>query len=991
MDDALKPLSHGFDADAWVPDRRARWAGRVAGWMLLLLGATGALGLLPGLQFLKQPVTGFSPLSLVTGLSLCALGAGLVALVSGKRTAGAVGAAGAVLVGALAVTQYLVGVDLGINPVAGGGAATIGLSSSVRVSIASAMLLGLAGAGLLTLASPISPHRGRLFAGGFGCVVVAFALGILLTTGIWNLEQQAGLLAGSSVQTLIGSLIGGSCLVFIAWSADPAAARTAYWLPVSVGAGCLVTAIFLWRALIIYEDDRVRGQATIAARTARREIYGQVQTGTRLLGRIARFSSPPRPQSFNWLNSMVAITRDIDGLLAIAWTDSTSKVTYIAPPTSDADTLRSQLQRGLEAALGGVPPSSWHSATMYFGIGAEGQTFAAAVPVCAPAGCSGYVLGVFDAAGLLEPVLDNPGEGYAFTILTSRGASLLTSREPPAGARNLMDRSSFKLGDLNWQLQVGATRETLQRLRSKLPDLLLLAGLLVTALLPLTVRLAQMTWSRARLVERVRLNLALETATDGIWEWDVPSGAAIRSATLWRHLGYGPIEFPAKIDSWMSLIYPDDRAAVQAAMAAHLAGKTESFEAEYRIRDHLGGWHWVIDRGRVVERAPSGVPLRVLGISADVTERKRTDEALEASERRFRACFDSAYQLQKLLDLEGRVLEANRTALDFSRTTIEQLRGVPLWDTEIWVNSPASREALRAAFVEACKGKTVRQEMELDAGEGYHAIIDFSLTPIMDTEGRVVQLLAEGRDVTASRQAEDQLREVESLSTMGRLAARVAHEINNPLAGIQNSFLLIKDAVPENHPHHSYVGAIEREISRIAGVTRQLYETYRPDTDGARETSIPNVVGDAVALLGQVNRDSKVTIKVDLQRAPQVVQLPDALLRQALYNLVQNAVEASPKGGTVWVTAAGEDGMFELRVKDNGPGIPQEIRERIFEPFFTTKPSSTRTGGMGLGLSLVRRSVHALGGQVEIIDVPEGGTEFVVRLPLGTRHAGAIS
>jgi PAS domain S-box len=414
-----------------------------------------------------------------------------------------------------------------------------------------------------------------------------------------------------------------------------------------------------------------------------------------------------------------------------------------------------------------------------------------------------------------------------------------------------------------------------------------------------------MTWSRARLVERVRLNLALETATDGIWEWDVPSGAAIRSATLWRHLGYGPTEFPAKIDSWMSLINPDDRAAVQAAMAAHLAGKTESFEAEYRIRDHLGGWHWVIDRGRVVERAPSGVPLRVLGISADVTERKRTDEALEASERRFRACFDSAYQLQKLLDLDGRVLEANRTALDFSRTTIEQLRGVPLWDTGIWLNSPTSREALRAGFAEACKGKTVRQEMELDAGEGRHAIVDFSLTPIMDTEGRVVQLLAEGRDITASRQAEEQLREVESLSTMGRLAARVAHEINNPLAGIQNSFLLIKDAVPEDHPHHSYVGAIEREIGRIAGVTRQLYETYRPDSDGARETSIPNLVGDAVALLGQVNRDARVTIKVDLQRAPHVVQLPDALLRQAVYNLVQNAVEASPKGGTVWVTAAG--------------------------------------------------------------------------------------
>jgi PAS domain S-box-containing protein len=990
MDDALKPLSRGFDADALVPDGQARSAGRVVGWLLVVLGATGAIGLLPGLQFLKQPVTGFSPLSLVTGLSLCAIGAGLVALVSGKRTAGALGASAAVLVAALALTQYLLGINLGINPIVGGGTLPSGLGSTVRVPIASAMLLGLAGAGLLTLASPMSPHRGRLFAGGLGCVVVAFALGILVTTGIWNLEQQAGLLAGSSLQTLIGSLIGGSCLVFIAWSADPTAARSAYWLPVSVGAGCLVTAIFLWRALIIYEDDRVRGQATIAARTARREIYSQVQTGTRLLGRIARFSSQPNPKSPNWSSSMVAITRDIDGLLAIAWTDSTAKVTYVAPPTVDNDALRTQLRRGLEATLEGAPPASWHSATMYFGVGAT-EAFAAAIPICDDKGCNGYVLGLFDTAGLLAPVLDNPGEGYAFTILNSRGTSLITSREPPAGSQNLMDRSLFKLGDLNWQLQVGATKETLQRLRSKLPDLLLLGGLLVAALLPLTVRLAQVTWSRARLVERVRLNLALETATDGIWEWDVPSGAAIRSATLWRHLGYGASEFPAKIDSWMSLINPEDRPAVQSAIAAHLSGKTESFEAEYRIRDHLGGWHWVIDRGRVVERAPSGIPIRVLGISADVTERKRADEALEASERRFRACFDSAYQLQKLLDLEGRVLEANRTALDFAGSTIEQLRGVPLWDTEIWLNSPASRQMLREAFAEARKGKTVRKEMELNVGDGQHSIVDFSLTPIKDNMGNVVQLLAEGRDVTANKQAEDQLREVESLSTMGRLAARVAHEINNPLAGIQNSFLLIKDAVPADHPHHSYVGAIEREISRIAGVTRQLYETYRPDTDGSRETSISNLVGDAVALLGQVNRDSRVRIEVDLQRAPHVVQLPDALLRQAVYNLVQNAVEASPKGGTVWVTAAGEDGTFELRVKDKGPGIPREIRERIFEPFFTTKPSSTRTGGMGLGLSLVRRSVHALGGHLEILDVPGGGTEFVVRLPHGTRLAGAIS
>ncbi len=311
---------------------------------------------------------------------------------------------------------------------------------------------------------------------------------------------------------------------------------------------------------------------------------------------------------------------------------------------------------------------------------------------------------------------------------------------------------------------------------------------------------------------------------------------------------------------------------------------------------------------------------------------------------------------------------------------------MPLWDTAIWLNSPASREVLRAAFAEAWNGKTVRKEMELDAGEGRHAIIDFSLTPIMDAEGRVVQLLAEGRDITASKQAEDQLREVESLSTMGRLAARVAHEINNPLAGIQNSFLLIKDAVPESHPHHSYVGAIEREIGRIAGVTRQLYETYRPETDGARETSIPNVVGDAVALLGAGQSRCQGEHQGGLAAArPKSYSFPTRCCARHCITWCRTRSRPPRKGEPFRCRPRRRDGMFALRVKDGGPGIPQEIRERIFEPFFTTKPSSTRTGGMGLGLSLVRRSVHALGGHVEILDVPEGGTEFVVRLPLGTR------
>ena len=95
----------------------------------------------------------------------------------------------------------------------------------------------------------------------------------------------------------------------------------------------------------------------------------------------------------------------------------------------------------------------------------------------------------------------------------------------------------------------------------------------------------------------------------------------------------------------------------------------------------------------------------------------------------------------------------------------------------------------------------------------------------------------------------------------------------------------------------------------MASITRQLYETYRPESDGVTDASVNTVVTDAVAMLQQVNRQSKATVDVDTSGAPGVVRVPAGLLRQAVYNLVQNAVEASPKGGTVWVTAAGEDGM----------------------------------------------------------------------------------
>ncbi|HSB55327.1 MAG TPA: ATP-binding protein [Gemmatimonadales bacterium] len=964
-------LSPWTGTDLGIVSRRVHAITRGLGWTLAILGIAGTTGWLLAHGKLAQPAAGFPPDSLIEPVAIFIIGLGLVSAAAGRARGPALAGAAIICFGVAALIRQIF--HVGPEALLRDPGAAPGTLVPLSVPVSSALLFLTAGVGLIGLALPMRLDRSRLAAGTFGAILAVLSLGLIAVRLMWRPDAQGSLLVGSSVLLLAASLLLGSCLGLITWSSDPDTASTP-WVPLTLGVACLATSLFLWRALVAYEQDQIRELTRVASHTARLQIEQQVNAATKVLSRIARFSPRSRVKE----NSAVALTRDVDGLRGIVWLDSAYHVIQVRPQTIDSAELRMDLERLLPGEMDTIASES--QPVHYFTL-SRPNGVAIALPYCGEARCSGYQVGIFDSERLLEPALADSGSGFIHAVAQQRR----TIVSPPGRVLLPVEwtqHSRYAIGNIQWDLVTWPSDQTLNRLRSGLPDLLLLLGLLVSTLLPLAIRLGQMNLTRARLAERVRVNLALETATDGIWEWDVTTGNARRSAALWRHLGYNPGAMSTGADPWSSLIHPNDQTRVMNALSDHLSGLTQTFEARYRIRGHAGDWHWVIDRGRVVERSPTGQPRRVLGISADVTDRQRADEALAASERRFRASFDSAAQVLLLLDADGRVLEANHAALDFTKLDLPALRGLPLWELPCWRDGAEAAGEVRADVLEALEGAPVRRELELVDAKGEVLLLELLISPIHDAGGQVFQLLADGRDITVRRRAEDVLREVESLTTMGRMAARVAHEINNPLAGIQNAFLLIKDAVPADHPHRAYVGAVEREIARIAGVTRQLYETYRPEQNGAHGTSVTGLVSDAVALLEQINRGTGVKIDVNLTGVPGTVRLPEAILRQALYNLVQNAVEASPPGGVVEVVATVDAGVFILRVRDRGPGIPAEIRERVFEPFFTTKSATVRTGGMGLGLSLVGRSVQALGGHVEIHDRDGGGTEFVVRLPI---------
>ncbi len=231
------------------------------------------------------------------------------------------------------------------------------------------------------------------------------------------------------------------------------------------------------------------------------------------------------------------------------------------------------------------------------------------------------------------------------------------------------------------------------------------------------------------------------------------------------------------------------------------------------------------------------------------------------------------------------------------------------------------------------------------------------------------------------RELERQRMENEKLAITGRMAARVVHEINNPLGGIQYSFLLIKDCVPKEHKHYGYVGMIEKEIKRIASIVKQMLNMSRPLNKSYQAFNINITICDVIAMLK--GNCAKYGVEINYNTCNELLMVPmyEDSLRQVLFNIIQNAIEASPKGGEVKVTLKDGEEYLTIMVADKGSGIPDELRSQIFEPFFTTK-SKISTGGVGLGLSICKDMLETMGGSIDFVSKKDKGTTFAIELPI---------
>jgi signal transduction histidine kinase len=233
----------------------------------------------------------------------------------------------------------------------------------------------------------------------------------------------------------------------------------------------------------------------------------------------------------------------------------------------------------------------------------------------------------------------------------------------------------------------------------------------------------------------------------------------------------------------------------------------------------------------------------------------------------------------------------------------------------------------------------------------------------------------------AYRQLQDtqqQLIQSESMAAVGKVAARVAHEVNNPLAIIKTAVRIIRNQSAPDTPTTGSLQMIEDEISRIARIIQELLEFSRPTTPVQEWVQINAIIQSLELLLEQDLREKRIALKVILEPELPLVRISSDQLKQVVLNMVRNAADAMPQGGELVIRTARQGPIVELSIADTGCGIPAEHREHIFDPFFTTKG---RGRGVGLGLSVSYGIITAARGRIEVESEVGKGSMFRVGLP----------
>jgi len=506
------------------------------------------------------------------------------------------------------------------------------------------------------------------------------------------------------------------------------------------------------------------------------------------------------------------------------------------------------------------------------------------------------------------------------------------------------------------------------------------------------------------------LDLLLRATNDGVVDWDLIANEAHYNER-WRFLlGWDEEGFEIATNTWRELIHPDDRPQVEQAILDHLE-QDWPFLQTVRMRHRIMGWRWILMRG-TARKNGEGKPLRMVLIFADVDERVR-------AESQVRALVEAIPDTIVRVRADGTVLavkEGNRL-----ENIPKESEGVPRGLFAAIKSSEAGERVIACIRTVDQRKEAAQILCRLRSATGEPTDYDVRIVPSGNDEAICIV-----RDVTRERSAEEQIARGKKLEAIGQLAAGLAHEINTPLQYVGDNLQFAKDATPPlleliddyrsllrtgnpvssdaiaaisakeesvglSYVRESLVGAIGAGVDGLDQIARIVRAMKTFEDVGRQERSLVelNTIVENATIV--VTHAWSPVADLSLRLAPHLPLLSCVAgeIAQVVMNLVTNAAQAiadkagsSGRKGQITVETLHDPASdsVEIRVADDGVGIPDAVRGKIFDPFFTTRPVGQ---GSGQGLAQVHSAVVRLHGGTIHFDSRLGeGTSFVVRLPI---------
>ena len=478
--------------------------------------------------------------------------------------------------------------------------------------------------------------------------------------------------------------------------------------------------------------------------------------------------------------------------------------------------------------------------------------------------------------------------------------------------------------------------------------------------------------------------MAYRCANDEHWTMEFVSEGCF-------HLtGYHPADLVAnRTVAYEEIMDSADRDAVRRTVEDAIAHR-RPFEMSYRIRTANGDHKWVWERGRGVF-SPKDELLALEGFISDISERTKAEEALRQSEERYRLALQATQEIMYDWDIANDTVFWNPNLTSMLGYKPEEMGG----SLERWLGRVHPDDAARVRRELAAAvghGEVFSSEYRIRRKTGESAaLLDRGLI-LRGPDGKAVRLVGAITDLTASKQLQDQLRQVQKIEAVGRLAGGIAHDFNNLLTALLGSTELLQRRLAADHLAQQELATIQRTARRAADFTQGLLAFARRQVLEPINLDFNGFISEALPMLRRLIPEN---IRIDFRAGGglNTVRADRGQLTQILMNLCVNARDAMPAGGTITISTenltmdrafiADHEGAkpgpyVSLAVTDTGTGIDPEDVAHIFEPFFTTKE---RSKGTGLGLSTVYGIVKQHGGFVYAENRPGNGCTFSVYLP----------